>query len=107
MTDPLSAAMGAVLPLSAVRALQRRLGLLVGAAELPRRAADALRAVAAAADVQLRASAAVDGALDAPGSAAPLVAARAAEARALLARVASAAEAQATRLRDGALRACN
>jgi len=74
MGDAASTVMAAALPLTAMRALQKRAGALVSAAELPSSLQDALRALAAGCERQAQANIAVDAAIS--SSLSPLLYAR-------------------------------
>jgi hypothetical protein len=104
MTDAMSSVMGQVLPMPAIRALQRRIAVIAAASDLPEDAKTLTKTMLAACNIQSLANATVDGVIS--NEALPLISSREKESQSLLKRIGAALDKQAARLRDGGVRTC-
>ena len=104
MTDAMSSVMGQVLPMQAIRALQRRIAVIAAASDLSDDAKSVIKTMLAACNIQSIANSTVDSVIS--NEALPLISSREKESNSLLKRIGTALDKQAARLRDGGVRTC-
>lgn len=104
MTDPLSSVMGRVLPMQAIRAMQRRVAVVAASCDLPEDLRSVLKQLVVGCDLQMEANVAVDAVVHDEGL--PKITAREKEAMALLDRIQTALRSQSSRLKDSGERIC-
>ena len=105
MSDPISSVMGQILPMVAIRTLQRRIVIVAAASDLSPEIQDILKRLLAGCDAQMEANVAIDTVV--AEEALPRITLREREAQGLLDRVQLSLEKQALRLREGSASLCS